>query len=295
MKMLVTFASLAAAVSFGAPASAQTYSETIYDLRDGVTVHRVSDINDPRYGALPPFEVLTIVRSMGFDPQSQPVLRGRVYIVRAFDDQDIPVRVAVDAHSGRVLRVAERVAGRFGQPVDEDSYGAYPVPPSALPNGVPYREQPYGGPLYRGSDATTYSPAPYPPPPSVAPRTVAPRTVAPRLAARTPAATPTPRAKPQEPKAAAVTKPAAPASAAPAATASTTPVTPQGATTKTPAAATAASTVAQDTGHRGVSIPAPVANRKPAAPADETAAKPAEPQAASPKADLSLVPVAPLE
>jgi hypothetical protein len=290
MKMLVTFASLAAAVSFGAPAFAQTYSETIYDLRDGVTVHRVSDINDPRYGALPPFEALTIVRSMGFDPQSQPVLRGRVYIVRAIDDQDIPVRVAIDAHSGRVLRVAERVAGRFGQPVDEDSYGAYPVPPSALPNGVPYREQPYGGPLYRGSDATTYSPAPYPPPPSAAPPTVAPR-----LAARTLAAVPTPRAKPQEPKAAAVTKPAAPASAAPAATASTTPVTPQGATTKTPAAATAASTVAQDTGHRGVSIPAPVANRKPALPADETAAKPAEPKAASPKADPSLVPVAPLE
>jgi hypothetical protein len=289
MKMLVTFASLAAAVSFGAPAFAQTYSETIYDLRDGATVHRVSDINGPRYGALPPFEVLTIVRSMGFDPQSQPVLRGRVYIVRAFDDQDIPVRVAVDAHSGRVLRVAERVAGRFGQPVDEDSYGAYPVPPSPLPNGQVYREPEYGGPVYRGSDATTYSPAPYAP-------SVAPRTAAPRLAARTPpAVTPTPRPKPLEPKTAATPKPAAPSSPAPAATASTTPVTPQGSATKAPATVPATSTVAQDTGHRGVSIPAPVANRKPAAPADETAAKPAEPQAASPKADLSLVPVAPLE
>ena len=56
---------------------------------------------------MPPYEVLTIVRSMGFDPMSRPVLRGPVYVVRALDDDDIPVRVAIDARSGQVVRVTE--------------------------------------------------------------------------------------------------------------------------------------------------------------------------------------------
>ena len=278
MKMLATFASLAVAASFAAPASAQTYSETIYDLRDGTTVQRVSDINDPRYGALPPFEVMTIVRSMGFEPQSQPVLRGPVYVVRAFDDQDVPVRVAVDARSGRVVNVVERGAGRFGQVVDEERYGGgYPVPPRAVPYGSVYREPEYGGPIYRGSDATTYSPAPYAP-------SVAPRAAAPRVASRAPAAAPTPRAKPE-------TRAVTAAPAKPAATASIpAPTAPQGAA---PAARPTATTSAliQDAGRPGVSIPAPVARK----PAEATAAKPVQPEASSPKPDTTLVPVAPLE
>ena len=285
MKILTTFVSLAVAASLGAPtlASAQTYRETIYDLLgdDRASVYRVSDIGDPVYGALPPFEVLTIVRSIGFQPQSPPILRGRVYIVRAFDDQDIPVRVAVDARSGRVVNVAERVAGRFGQVVEE-RYGAYPVPPSPVPYGSVYREpeyngQVYNGPVYRGSDATTYSPAPYSP--SVAPRDAAPR---PRVASRTLATTPMPRAKPQVATAA---KPATP----PAATSSTTPVP-----TAVPAT-TATSSIVEDTGRRDTSIPAPVASRKATPPAEEMDANPASPQAGAPQPDPSLVPVAPLE
>ena len=288
MKIFATFASLAVAASFGAPASAQTHRETICDLSgsSGIPVQTVSDIN--AYGALPSFEVLTIVRSMGFEPQSQPVLRGRVYIVRAFDDQDIPVLVAVDARTGHVLNVAERPTGRFGQVVEE-RYGAYPMPPGVVPNGSVYgarsdRDQDYRDPPYRTSGTTTYSPEPYAP--SVAPRAVAPR---PRVASRTPAVTPTPVAKPKAATTAAAPETAKPVAAAPA----TTPA-PQGAATQTTPPATA--TVAQDTGRRGTSIPAPVASRKVATPPEETpAAKPAEPQASAPQANSPLVPVAPLE
>ena len=62
----------------------------------------------PPYGAaLPPFEVMTIIRSMGFDPISRPVLRGPVYVVQALDDEGISVRVLVDAQRGNVVRVTE--------------------------------------------------------------------------------------------------------------------------------------------------------------------------------------------
>jgi hypothetical protein len=61
-------------------------------------------------GALPPFEILTIVRSTGLDPLSRPVRRGPNYVLRAIDDDDREVRVLVDARSGEVLSVAPVVA-----------------------------------------------------------------------------------------------------------------------------------------------------------------------------------------
>jgi hypothetical protein len=64
------------------PASAQSYG-----------------LDPPLVAAMPPAEIVTIVRSMGFLPISRPVLRGNVYILRAADDDDLPVRVMVDARS----------------------------------------------------------------------------------------------------------------------------------------------------------------------------------------------------
>ena len=103
MKFLVTMTALAA--SFGTVASAQTYVvRNAPAVAERAPLYRVSDMSGP---ALPPYEVVTIVRSMGFDPASRPVLRGPVWVVRAFDNQNVLVRVAVDARTGRVVNVAE--------------------------------------------------------------------------------------------------------------------------------------------------------------------------------------------
>ena len=329
MKILVTFATVAVAVGAPFAASAQTYRETIYDLRSesAAPVYNVSDIDRPAYsGGLPPYEVLTIVRSMGFDPQSRPIWRGGVYVVRAFDDQDIPVRVIVDARSGRVVNVAERgsMQDDDGQIAEQRYSSAYPVPPRPVPGdevyrapdyrsseyrgpdyrapndrapdyrSPEYRSPEYRSPEYRSSDTRGYTPAPY------APSTTQSITPHPRVAARTPAQiTPTPRTRPATAAISAtpaVTTPATPpitqAAVTPSQAAPTT-ATPKGSATQaaTPPAANAA--VAQDTSHRGTSIPAPVAARKAETPpAASPAAKPDTP---AKSADPSLVPVAPLE
>lgn len=318
MKILVTFATVAVAVGAPFAASAQTYRETIYDLRSesAAPVYTVSDIDRPAYSSgLPPYEVLTIVRSMGFEPQSRPVRRGGVYVVRAFDDQDIPVRVIVDARSGRVVNVAERGPMQDDEgPVVEQRYSsAYPVPPRAVPGGEIYRETDdrgpeyrspeyrapnYRAPDYRSSDTRVYTPAPYAPSTT---RSIAPR---PRIAARTPAkVTPTPRTRPATAATnaapAVTTTPATPpktqAAVTPPQATPTTPVTatPKGSATQAAAPPAAKAAVAQDTSHRGTSIPAPVASRKVEAPAAESPA--AKPDTPAKSADPSLVPVAPLD
>ena len=123
---------------------------------------------------LPPYEMLTIVRSMGFDPIARPVLRGPVYVIRALDEDDIPVRVAIDARSGNVVRVTEGGPGG-GQ---GGRFGEYGLPPESVPPGAVY-------PAPRA--AMTSLPAP----PHEAARPLPPR---PRLAARTPMPRPAPPA-----------------------------------------------------------------------------------------------------
>ena len=52
---------------------------------------------------LPPYEVITIVRSTGLDPLGPPMRRGPNYVLRATDEDDQEVRVVVDARSGDIV------------------------------------------------------------------------------------------------------------------------------------------------------------------------------------------------
>src|SRR5262245_37774345 len=93
------------------------------------------------YGAtLPPFEVVTIIRSMGFNPMGKPMLRGPVYAIQALDDDGIPVRVLVDAYRGNVVRVTESRPGSVyaGLP-PEAGFGPRRSPPETVPPGAVYR------------------------------------------------------------------------------------------------------------------------------------------------------------
>lgn len=53
--------------------------------------------------ALPPFEILTIIRSLDFEPLEEPQRRGGVYRLRALDFDGEEVRLVVDARRGRVI------------------------------------------------------------------------------------------------------------------------------------------------------------------------------------------------
>lgn len=307
MKFLVTMTALAA--SFGTASVSTSASAQTYVVRNAPAAverapfYRVSDMSGP---ALPPYEVVTIVRSMGFDPASRPVLRGPVWVVQAFDNQDVLVRVAVDARTGRVVNVAEaRRVSAYGGPEVERYGSAYPVPPAPVPRG---------GTVYEETETTTttvgpqaraypeesydervnpardyppgnYRPAPYVPSPSVAPRASAPH---PKVAARTPAAV-----KPAAPKPAvhAVT-PAPKTAAAPAGKDQSKPQQQQQA-----ASPVATQDLAKAAAERpGISIPAPVAHKaEPAPAASDTAPAENKTPAAAKADDLKLVPVAPLE
>jgi hypothetical protein len=57
------------------------------------------------YGGLPPYEIVTIVRSAGLDPLDQPVRRGPNYVLHAIGQDDQEVRVIVSARRGEIVRI----------------------------------------------------------------------------------------------------------------------------------------------------------------------------------------------
>ena len=56
--------------------------------------------------ALPAYEVVTTVRSMGLNPISEPVRRGPYYVLQAYDARGREVRVVADARFGDILSIA---------------------------------------------------------------------------------------------------------------------------------------------------------------------------------------------
>ena len=89
----------------------------------------------PGYDAgVPPYEVLTIVRSMGLEPLTRPVRNGPAYALRAVDPSGQEVRVVVDARRGRVLHVS---------PLGP-RYGVMPAPYGRPPGRIPMVPDGYG-------------------------------------------------------------------------------------------------------------------------------------------------------
>jgi len=78
-------------------------------------------------GALPPQEILRILRSTGLDPIGQPMRRGPNYVLRAVDDSDREVSVVVSARGGRVLSVTPvQTASRLPPGVSMGPYERMP-------------------------------------------------------------------------------------------------------------------------------------------------------------------------
>jgi hypothetical protein len=89
---------------------------------------------------LAPSEIMMEVRRTGFEPISRPVQRGSVYVVVALDGDDLDVRLTIDAHSGRLLWVADVRGTRYG------GYYGYPAGPRRVRPPVPPVDIPSSGP-----------------------------------------------------------------------------------------------------------------------------------------------------
>jgi hypothetical protein len=116
---------------------------------------------------LPPAEILAEVRREGFYPIGRPVQRGRVYVLFAVDQDDMDVKLTVDAASGQVLWVAGVIA-HFGGP---GYYGYRSIWRSERPP-VPPVEVPIAGPSVRnstGSAGTRHHASMKPPLPRIRP------------------------------------------------------------------------------------------------------------------------------
>ena len=102
-------------------------------------------------GAMPPSQIVRIVRSAGLLPTSEPALTGSTYVVRAVDPYGTPIRVIIDARYGYILSVHRMAATEPPHPpytalgmrdrpyrtdYARDDWNG-PVPPRAIPLRAP--------------------------------------------------------------------------------------------------------------------------------------------------------------
>jgi hypothetical protein len=98
--------------------------------------------------ALPPYEVMSIVRSTGLTPLTRPMRRGPYYVLVAIDRFGRQLRVVVDAQLGDVVNL---------RPAFAASYGPNGLPPVGAP--VPDS----GTAIQPNADNALASPPPRPP------------------------------------------------------------------------------------------------------------------------------------
>ena len=150
------FATAALALTLVVPAAAQPIQYMDRAPMQGADV-----------GALPPREVMSVVRSHGFNPLGPPHRRGDTYVVRSSDRHGREVRVMVDAYEGGVIGVRRLSAAASAVPPG-GSVGAYepmPRPGGAYAERGPapaYRSAP---PAYEGERPINRPPAAVPPAP----------------------------------------------------------------------------------------------------------------------------------
>jgi hypothetical protein len=128
-------------------------------------------------GVMPPYEILSMLRSTGFEPIGRPIRRGPNYMLRAIDDNDREVNLVVNARSGDILSATpiqtasrmppgvsmgpyERMAPGYVPPAGSRNYGP-PVadddddalPPPGFGYNAPRPPGAVPGPLPRSSNA----------------------------------------------------------------------------------------------------------------------------------------------
>lgn len=139
----------------------------------------------PGEAVLPPYEVMSIVRSTGLAPQTRPMRRGPYYVLVAIDRVGRQMRVVVDAQLGDIVNLRPAAVGT--------AYGNELAYPNAA-DGAP----PPSVTAYPTGDSAF---APPPPPRRAAshadggPAPTSPRLI-PNLRSSNPVSTPLPRPRP---------------------------------------------------------------------------------------------------
>jgi hypothetical protein len=87
------------------------------------TIYGSPELSDP---ALPPYEIMSIVRSTGLTPLTRPMRRGPYYVLVAVDRVGRQMRVVVDAQLGDIVNLRPALA--------VGSYGAELGRPVAMPS-----------------------------------------------------------------------------------------------------------------------------------------------------------------
>jgi hypothetical protein len=88
--------------------------------------------------ALPAYEILNAVRSLGYRPTTQALRRGPYYVLHAIDPRGIEMRVVADAQLGDIVAITPRVAPRYdGGP----RIIHVPQPDDRSDRGTPYDDE----------------------------------------------------------------------------------------------------------------------------------------------------------
>jgi hypothetical protein len=102
-----------------------------------------SGLSDP---VLPPYEIMSIVRSTGLAPLTRPMRRGRYYVLVAVDRAGRQMRVVVDAQLGDIVNMRPAMAAAtYGPEAGRPEVGR----PSGLPGAATMPlgpTAPYGAP-----------------------------------------------------------------------------------------------------------------------------------------------------
>jgi hypothetical protein len=196
------------------------------------TVYAGPGLPDP---ALPPYEIMSIVRSTGLAPLTRPMRRGPYYVLVAVDRVGRQMRVVVDAQLGDIVNLRPALAaGSYGPELGHPNGppvigppGIAPAPPDtagapgygARPVGEPYGARP-GADLSGAHQSAENALPPTPPRAIPSARTLtAPSVTSPpptRLAVAEPALPPAPPLPRPRPKLALNEAPAATSAGAPA-------------------------------------------------------------------------------
>jgi hypothetical protein len=88
---------------------------------------------------LPPYQVVTIIRSSGYAPLGRINRRGWVYTMAAAGPRGVEGRLVIDARTGRIMRFVPAVAddiayGPPGPPLYQQDYRRAPRPPAPVPH-----------------------------------------------------------------------------------------------------------------------------------------------------------------
>ncbi len=64
-------------------------------------------------GMLPAYEILTTVRALGYDPTTPAFRHGPYYVLHAYDQYGVKVRVVADAQLGDIVAIRPVFAPRY--------------------------------------------------------------------------------------------------------------------------------------------------------------------------------------